>query len=346
MNILILYIEVMPYNLPVFEELVKNGYSVKVVQLDKYKITPYTPADTSGVEIVNLSTFKSYTDFANYCMACEPVLIKVCEVKELWYWRIAYTFHKRNKRLPIVLGSDAQWKGSRNNWMKKIFFRITYKQCYTHVLAAGLWQCLYALKIGFRREQLLTPYVSAHNELFLQVNIQHKEKKYPRRFIFTGRLVEIKGIKILLEAWKTITDKKEWKLTIIGSGNLESLIQHYEDIELKQFLSQSEIGKIMEDSGCALVPSLYEPWGLVLHEAAAAGLPVIATRNCGAAYQFVVNKYNGYLIDEGDVASLRDAMLKIINSSDDDLLRMAINSRLISFKITSVDVANALISVI
>ena len=40
MNILILYAEVMPYNIPVFKEITKMGYRLNVVQIDKKKLTP------------------------------------------------------------------------------------------------------------------------------------------------------------------------------------------------------------------------------------------------------------------------------------------------------------------
>ena len=346
MNILILYSVVMPYNMPVFRELILKGYSIKIIQINKKKVSPYTFPNTKGIELVNLSEFQNFNDFAGYCYASKPVLIMVSEVMEKWYWRIAYSFHKKNKTLPIVLGSDAQWKGSRNNWLKKIFFAVTYKRCFTHVLSAGLWQCMYAIKIGFKREQIIVPLLCADNELYHQVNIQHKNEYYPKKFIFIGRLVGVKGIKILLEAWRTLSDKKGWTLTIIGNGELEYLVKQYSEVEWKPFMPQMELCKIMENSGCALFPSLYEPWGLVIHEATAAGLPVIVSKRCGAVSQFVINKYNGYLVNEGNKDSLQNAMMEIINSSDSELMNMAQNSRRLSYRIMPADVASALLSVL
>ena len=214
------------------------------------------------------------------------------------------------------------------------------------MLAAGLWQCMYALKIGFKRTQILTPLYSANNELYYQVNIHHKKEVYPKKFLYTGRLVEIKGIKVLLEAWRTLPDKKGWQLTVIGNGELEGCLKQDKEIEWFPFMPQTETCKIMENAGCALIPSLFEPWGLVIHEAVAAGLPVIVTKECGAVNQFVINKYNGYLIDGGNVDSLRNAMAKIINSSDSELMKMAQNSRRLSFRISPEDVASTLLSLL
>jgi glycosyltransferase involved in cell wall biosynthesis len=346
MNILILYVEVMPYNRPVFEELVKAGYSLKIVQLDKKKITPYRLPQTGGIDLSGKSSFASYGAFQEYCLSTNPVLIMVSEIMEKWYWRFAFHFRRLHKNVPVVLGSDAQWTGSVNNWIKRLTFTFTYRQCFTHILSAGIWQCVYALKIGFKRENILTPLYCADNELYNLVDIDNKRNKYPHRFVFVGRLTPVKGIRQILEAWRSVEDKSDWKLTIVGSGEMADEIRKIPDIELLPFSSQKEICEIMQQAGCALVPSLYEPWGLVIHEAAAAGMPIIATKRCGAVHQFVVNGCNGFLIKENDALELKDAMEKIIHSDEAKLLSMALNSRRLSSKITPNDVASALVSLI
>lgn len=346
MNILILYVEVMPYNRPVFEQLVKAGYSLKIIQLDKKKLTPYHLPQADGIEIFDKSSFGSYTAFQDYCLGTSPVLVMVSEVMDQWYWRLAFHFRKFHKNVPVVLGSDAQWRGSVNNWIKKFAFPFTYRQCFTHVLSAGMWQGVYALKIGFRREEILTPLYCADNELYNLVDIEAKREKYPHRFVFVGRLVPVKGIQQMLDAWASIEDKGDWRLTLIGSGEMADKVKGYDGIELLPFSSQKEICQIMQQSGCALVPSLYEPWGLVIHEAAAAGMPIIATKKCGAVHQFVVNGSNGFLVKENDTLQLKVAMEKMIHSEDARLLSMAYNSKRLSSRIMPNDVAAALVSLI
>jgi len=43
---------------------------------------------------------------------------------------------------------------------------------------------------------------------------------------------------------------------------------------------------MLENSGCFILPSRYEPWALVIHEAACAGLPIICTNVCGTVDHF------------------------------------------------------------
>ena len=217
---------------------------------------------------------------------------------------------------------------------------------FTHVLSAGLWQVVYALKIGFKRHQILTPLYCANNEQYYKVDINKKKVEYPKRFIFVGRLTHVKGVEQILEAWDSIERKKNWRLTMIGNGDLHDYISTHKDIELLPFMSQADICKIMQDSGCALIPSIYEPWGLVIHEAAAAGLPIIVTRNCGATNQFVKDGVNGYLIDEDNTLSLKSAMEQIMNLAGDELINMSERSREFSRSIQPECVSSSLLSLI
>jgi glycosyltransferase involved in cell wall biosynthesis len=59
------------------------------------------------------------------------------------------------------------------------------------------------------------------------------------------------------------------------------------------------------------VPSLYEPWGLVVHEGLAYGLPVITTDQVGAADDLLEPGVNGYVVKAGSSTELSDAMDRI-----------------------------------
>lgn len=342
-NVLILYYEVMPYNIEVFKGIVKMGYCLKVVQRDNEKLTPYVPPKMDGVEIVNLSTFKSYERFKDYCLSTNPATVLICEGKVKWYWWISKCLHNQDCNLPIICGSDAQWTGNRNNWIKRFGFSLFYGN-FTHILCAGQWQVVYATKIGFKRHQILTPFYCADTSLYHTVDIEKKVNNYPKRFVYIGQLIERKGLSYLLDAWNNIKDKKGWTLTMIGNGAMYNRLSACKDIELLPFMDQKEICKVLQESGCQLMPSLYEPWGLVLHEAAAAGMPVIVTRNFGAASQFAVNAKNGYVIPEGNTNALQKAMEHIIDAPIEDLIAMSKYSRDLSERIRPTDVAAAITS--
>ena len=57
------------------------------------------------------------------------------------------------------------------------------------------------------------------------------------------------------------------------------------------------------------MPSRYEPWGVAIAEAAAAGLPILCTEACGASVELVRPYYNGLIVPTDDAQSLADAMI-------------------------------------
>jgi glycosyltransferase involved in cell wall biosynthesis len=76
-----------------------------------------------------------------------------------------------------------------------------------------------------------------------------------------------------------------------------------------------------------LHPAISEPWGLVINEAMASGLPVIASRNGGAVETLVVDDQNGWQFDPLDQAQMVDMMNQTATLSESDRRRMGEESR-------------------
>jgi glycosyltransferase involved in cell wall biosynthesis len=84
-------------------------------------------------------------------------------------------------------------------------------------------------------------------------------------------------------------------------------VGHVDRPALQQLYSESDV---------LVLPSRYEVWGLVINEALAHGLPVIATQAVGAVDDLLVDDMNGYVTPTGDAAELRDAMARIADWDD------------------------------
>ena len=151
----------------------------------------------------------------------------------------------------------------------------------------------------------------------------------------------------MLKAWSKIGDKKGWTLELVGDGPLkETFRKEYPDVVIKDFMPQNELAKEASEAGCFILPSRFEPWALVIQEFTAAALPIICTRQCGASRHFALNGYNGYVVDAEDVDGLAKAMDKIINSSTEQLIKMAERSRQLSQSVTPDFVADTLLSIL
>ena len=88
-------------------------------------------------------------------------------------------------------------------------------------------------------------------------------------------------------------------------------------MELLGFLQPSELPAVFERSGCLVTPSRFEPWGVVIHEAAAAGLAVICSAACGASTRLVLDGYNGAVVPAGDQLRMAEAMTWISSGVPD-----------------------------
>lgn len=137
----------------------------------------------------------------------------------------------------------------------------------------------------------------------------------PFVFFWAGRLEKVKGVDILLKAADILRKKSSSNFTIrlAGRGSLsEELKQMAVEYGLADCvyflgrLSREEMQDEMRNSNCFVLPTRYEAFGVVLIEAMASGLPLIATRSGGP--DTIVKKENGLLVDPDNPRQLAEAM--------------------------------------
>jgi glycosyltransferase involved in cell wall biosynthesis len=129
------------------------------------------------------------------------------------------------------------------------------------------------------------------------------------RYLFVGRLIERKGLELLLEAFRRVDGGE---LHIAGDGPLRPVVEAAAAsdprIRLVGHVAGEDLARAYLDADVLVVPSLYEPWGLVVHEGLAYGLPVITTDEVGAAGDLIERDVNGYVAAAGSADDLREAM--------------------------------------
>jgi glycosyltransferase involved in cell wall biosynthesis len=188
--------------------------------------------------------------------------------------------------------------------------------------------------------------LSADISLFNKVNIEVKINAYPKKIVYIGRFSPEKGLKYLLQAWEEIEDKNDWTLTLIGNGPEKEMLVQRNDVVVLDFMSQELLVEQLQNAGCFILPSIFEPWALVLHEAAAAGLPILASDICGAVPYFVLNGFNSVTFRPGNIEQIKIAIKKIVFAKESDLLEMSYNSRKLAQRITPEIVAKTFLSVL
>lgn len=149
--------------------------------------------------------------------------------------------------------------------------------------------------------------------------------------LYSGRLIKRKNIDKLIEAISKLKDDNV-QLIITGDGEeKENLIDLAKMLDVNMYITgfiknQEELFKHYYLADVFILPSFNEPWGLVINEAMAAGLPIIASNECGAYMDLVRDGVNGFVIDPNNIDDIKSKISKIIY--DDKLMKnMGINSK-------------------
>ncbi len=134
------------------------------------------------------------------------------------------------------------------------------------------------------------------------------------RVLYVGRLSREKGLDVLFEA---VTDLPVQVMTA-GTGPERTRLEGAApaNVTFLGQLEQDELASQYAEAEVFVLPSLSEPWGMVLNEAAAAGLPLVATEAVGAAHDLIEEGANGFRVPAGNAQALRDALRRLAEDAD------------------------------
>ena len=328
MKVLYLYTEVMGYNIPIFEQLVQHhGATVAVVHWDHNKKTPYVPnVNTPNIRFHPRSTFTPQS-LCEFVIELQPDLVYTSGWQDKGY-RPALRQLKL-AAVPIVMGLDSQWSNSlRQRIGAKLIKHIYKKRYFSYAWVPGPLQYECAARLGFEHDEIISHLLTANTNIFVEAASaleQEKARQYPKQFLYVGRFTESKGIDILIDAYKLYrqANPSGWGLACIGNGPLESLLQQQSGITIEPFAEQTSLATRARQVGALILPSRYEPWGVVAHEFATAGLPLLLSNNVGARQQLLIDGFNGYHFAAASADDLALKMNQLASKSDDELLAMA-----------------------
>ncbi len=258
-------------------------------------------------------------------------LVLVCGIHVHHYMRIVAEL-KTSSSVKISLCFDWSWFASPRNVIKALFVSFLKRKLFDFVFVPGERQVQYAINSGFSFSQIKTGlYTCDSNEDELIVDWN---KRY-NRFVFVGRHVLSKGILQLAKAWADASlhcspqSFNRWSLEIYGTGPFSSCFDGLPGLTVHGFMQPAELFREIAYSKVLIAPSLYEPWGVQIHEATRLGLCVISAYQCGSSVHLVRDKFNGFLVDSRSVNCIRLAMSNIIEgkTSDKAMQYMSANSR-------------------
>ncbi len=158
-------------------------------------------------------------------------------------------------------------------------------------------------KLGYRGKIIITRGVGIINKPLHEKRINNIGKV---KFLYVGRLIEIKNIRSLV----SVFNKNGRSLTIVGSGPLEEALKDLiaPNITFAGRVANEKLKGVYQQHDVFILPSLVEPWGLVLEEALYFGCALAVSNKVSSIPELVTLPKTGVTFDPGNEDSIFDAV--------------------------------------
>ena len=226
-----------------------------------------------------------------------------------------------NRRRSLLMTESGEQDSSRRRW-KEWFKRKLIHILFDSAIAGGRAHADYLAKLGVESTKIGRYYDVVDNWFFSQGTDSLRRSSAPeehnlptRYFLYVGRLAAEKNLSCLIRAFAQYrSEGGNWSLVLAGGGPLEDDLRREcaaNGVErLVHFAGMKRTAELIpyySFASCFVLASSREPWGLVVNEAMASGLPVLISKRCGCT-ELVSEGGNGLLFDPDSESDLAGSM--------------------------------------
>jgi glycosyltransferase involved in cell wall biosynthesis len=274
---------------------------------------------------------------------CNPHVVR--ELKRQRYdalWVHGYTGLTNWMGIITAIANDTPilLRGESNLLAERRLHRRLAKSVVLRKLFSQVAGCLY---IGIHNKEYYRHYGASENRLFSVPYVVDNEffadcaeQLSPKRasiranwnivddrpvVLFAGKLVSWKQPGMLLEAYRRVRRRYQCALLYAGDGPLRDTLErqaceyNIPDVRFAGFLNQRELPMAYAAADILVLPSAYEPWGLVVNEAMNFGMAIVASDRVGAAGDLLHPGVNGYIFSHTSVDQLEAALEGLLPDS-------------------------------
>ena len=322
MRVLVILVEPAPYVLRLSRELQKAPFQVDIVFLERSVSQPWS-VDISGAEhVLDGGRLKRIGALFRLISKNRPAVVHVAgwgRIEILFAIVISRLFRAR-----VVAISDT-WIIRRRfifSLLRKLVFRTVDVFCAAgspqkrFLLQAGVPEFrVHAVGMSVDVRRMQATFASHGAALRDGFRTRYEIARSATVYLFVGRLVKDKGVDLLLRAFADLSSAEPAVLVLVGDGaerkRLAMLSSTVRRVIFCGRLSGRDLLGAYAAADVFVLPSLYEPWGLVVNEAMAAGLPVISSDSVGSVSDLVIEGTTGIIFRSGDENSLLSAMQRM-----------------------------------
>jgi 1,2-diacylglycerol 3-alpha-glucosyltransferase len=244
--------------------------------------------------------------------------------------RAAARWARSNRCGVVVFSETTAWDSQRRWWREQAKKRWVQRYVDAAVVG-GEPHRRYVVDLGVNPGRVWDRYNVVDNDYFTRACGELRRKHASAReqaglpekyFLYVGRFATVKNLKFLLRAYRRYREihSEPWSLVMVGDGPRRAELLNFaraeglHDVVWPGFRQSGELPAYYAFAGCFILPSSVEPWGLVVNEAMASGLPILASRRCGCAADLVSEEENGFTFDCENADELAGLMKRVAAS--------------------------------
>lgn len=315
----LLHNEMSPYRLPIFEELtnyydltvcflkVKSNFRLWDINNDsytfKYKVCKNIKTKINLINSLLRNEYDIYligeVSWKNYIYLILILLIARFKGKPLVYWTgfVETPYYNENNFFKKKIGDQL-----RKYLGKYSSACISYSNMTKE----------YLMNLGVDPNKIFSG-TQIINKKYSEV-INYDKNKRENIILYLGYFQERKGIHLLIEIFNEM-DIDNTKLIIAGSGKYEKHLKKISNsnpnIIFPGYVKGKEKARYYSKADIFILPTLHDPWGLVLNEAMYFGLPIITTEYAGGKEMI---KNNGFIVDFKEKEKVKKIITKLLQN--------------------------------
>ena len=236
----------------------------------------------------------------------DNLLVNGWDLPEFWLAVFLSSKHKNSVALESTI-YDCNISGIKG-LIKKFFLKRICR-----VFASGEPHVALTKALEFTGKVIKTYGVGLLNRP-IQVKPSSNNCRAITNFIYVGRLSDEKNVRFIIDKFN---ERNDLNLTIVGAGPQRDYLMGYanENIKFLGHVDNKKLSTLYQNHDVFILPSLREPWGLVVDEALYNKLPVLVSRYVGSSIDLVELPKTGLLFDPANINDL-DGKLDLITSPD------------------------------
>ncbi len=330
MKILFLYAEITGYLMGCLRALrahpqVSEIRAYQALKLPENDFRPQSETNLLVRDAINRSAADLWPEISAY----QPDVVFVSG----WMFRKYYQLARRLRKsgAVLIIGNDTPWYGTLRQWMGAVSSPFWLSNVYDYMWVPGAAQATFAKRLGFPPNRIRTGLLSADVPTFGQR--QKLPEKKVQTLLSVGSFLPNKGMTRLYRAFNQLLSEglTGWELHLVGSGPESSTLNPSPHVRITPFVQPEKMPQIFAGADAFALASLKESWGVVVHEAACAGLPMLLSQAVGAATAYLEAEKNGLLFDPQSETDLLKKMRQFLSFSKEEMAHMGACSAALSY---------------